>query len=732
VLKFLVSVLLLFLVLTEINAQAHKDNRDSHNIQLKKITGPIQIDGNLEEGDWKNAQGYSNFMNKWPTDEGLAEKQTTVKVLRDDENLYFGFYCVDDRQHVIRSLKHDGNVWDNDYVAINIDPENARTNGFYFGISSMGVLAEGLISSNDISFDWNNIWEGEAQQYDDHWTVEVKIPLKSLRYRSSNLNWGINFLRGDPTTNTYSAWAPIPVNRPAIDLSYTGLLNWDEEPKQMSSKVVLIPYITSSSIHNIEDGENFEFKFNSGMDAKIAVTSSLNLDLTLNPDFSQVEVDDQVTNLDRFSIFFPEKRTFFLENADMFNRLGIPPVRPFFSRRIGIYDGETVPIIFGARLSGNLLPDTRINVMNMQTAEKDDFLAQNYTAAAFNQRVLKRSQIRGFYVNRQAIEGSKFLKDDRAGNAGLELIYATENGNFTAWQKLHSSFQPNNYNDNYYYGAGFEMRDSRNFFIVDYGRLGDNYIAEIGFTPRLYNYDPVIDTTFRIGLQYVWTLLEHTLRFKDHEKFQQLNFFAENFFQFNLSGNSTERHHSIGSSLRFKNASRVFLNVNYIDVELPYEINFTEDGENLPAKEYDYIGGEVGYNSDHRKPFSYRLRAVYGGFYNGTRVGGRVELAYRKQPRLNVNLNFQYNKLSFPDLYGETELFLVGPKIEYGFSKKMLWTTFLQYNTQSNNFNINSRFKWRYKPMSDAFLVYTDNYIADKFAVANRAIVFKINHWFSL
>ena len=203
----------------------------------------------------------------------------------------------------------------------------------------------------------------------------MAIPFKSIRYPADKKTWGINFVRVDTKTNEYSTWTNVPVNFSTHDVGYTGALIWEDAPPKPGSNTVFVPFVTTEVTENRAGNEPVSAKPNAGFDAKIGLTSSLNLDLTVNPDFSQIEVDRQVTNLTRFNIFFPERRTFFLENADLFSGYGIDPIRPFYSRRIGLdKNGNKIPILFGARITGNIAKKTRIGFMNMQTGSTGNLL----------------------------------------------------------------------------------------------------------------------------------------------------------------------------------------------------------------------------------------------------------------------------------------------------------------------------------------------------------------------
>ena len=212
----------------------------------------------------------------------------------------------------------------------------------------MGVQREGLLSNGGgqgVTTIWDNKWTSEVKQFEDKWIVEMAIPFKSLRFKSGVDTWRINFSRNDLKRNENSVWSPVPRNFNVASLAFTGKLKFDEPKKKTSSNISIIPYVTAGVSQDYLTQTKEQYTYNGGLDAKIALSSSLNLDLTINPDFSQVEVDRQVTNLSRFSIFFPERRNFFIENSDLFERFGFRQIRPFFSRNIGLYKGQIVPIL---------------------------------------------------------------------------------------------------------------------------------------------------------------------------------------------------------------------------------------------------------------------------------------------------------------------------------------------------------------------------------------------------
>jgi hypothetical protein len=712
--------------------------QDKYQLRLSRTQTPLQIDGELTEEVWQSAEAATDFWQKYPQDDQKAKKQTEVRVTYDDKFLYVGAILYDTSAYVIQTLKRDRRYFDSDGFAVVLDPVNERTNGFLFGVSPMNVQAEDLISPStfgNLNFSWDNKWYSAVQRYPDRWTVEMAIPFKTLRFEPGKTRWGINFIRNDLKTNQYHTWTNVPVNFNHYDLGYTGALVWDAPPDRVNGNVSLIPYVTGSVMQDSErERPQTKGKLNGGFDAKVAVTSSLNLDLTVNPDFSQIEVDQQQTNLTRFNLFFPERRTFFLENGDLFSEFGTPPARPFFSRRIGLdQNGLPIPILFGARLSGNLDHNWRVGALNMQTRATDSYAAQNYSAVAINRRVLSRSLLKGYLTNRQGfLKGEGLNQNDFGRNAGLEFNFLNKKGTWNAWAGYHVSAKPNIHHDNAFSNVAVSY-SGRNFsMFTDYFRMGTNYYADMGFINRIENYDAVRDTVIRLGYDHIYNEFGYVIRPDKSKSIIAHKFSLSTMLDFNPDGSLNERTNRLGYSIGFRNTSEFSLRLSDQDFRLLFPTRFTKE-KPLPRDIYKFQQFIVEYESDARKPLAFETEIQIGEFYNGNLQRYILELTYRRQPWGNFSLGFEQNELSFPGEYGRASLSLIGQRSEINFSNSLFWTTFLQYNTQRNNFNINSRLQWRYKSMSDFYLVYTDNYFTDPFLkTKSRAIVFKLNYWLSI
>lgn len=740
------NTLMLFAALCLMSTQGLAQNannyQEQYRVHIQRAAEAITLDGDLSEAVWQSAEKAGDFWQKWPRDDVKAHLKTEVQLAWTDDYLYLAATLYDTGRHVIQTLKRDVDFWDSDGFALVLDPVNEKTYGFLFGVSAEGVQTEGLLQAFDeAGMEWDNRWFSAVKQHADRWTLEMAIPFKTLRYEEGKTVWGVNFIRNDIKNNQYHTWTQVPQQYAGADFGYMGALLWEQSPKKSKGNIALIPYLTSGTNVDFENKTPAELNAGLGADAKVALSAALNLDLTINPDFSQIEVDQQVTNLTRFNIFFPERRNFFLENSDLFAGFGVPPIRPFFSRTIGLDKNvQPVPILFGARLSGNLDKNWRIGLMDMQTGGKNGEPAQNYFAAAFQRKLFARSNIKAMVLNRQPI-GSE--NNDYGRNAAVEFTYQNADGNWTGWSGYHKSFQPGVKGQDAFYNAGIWHNGRRFSTVLDVLRMGSNYYADMGFIERIENYDAARDSVVRLGFTYIFNESNYIIFPRNSKLINTHSFGIETFLVFNPDGSFNERFNRWRYFIEFKKRSELQFRVDNNLVALQFPFSFTDDTP-LPAARYDNYRLNVEYESDGRKTFSWEIAAEHWpSFYTGTLTTISAGLRYRRQPWGNFNVDIEYNRLQLPDPYGQSTLLLIRPRIEINFSRSIFWTTFLQLNTQRENFNINSRLQWRFAPMSDLFVVYTDNYFAESetidgrfrftsFAPRNRALVLKLNYWLNL
>lgn len=745
--KSLLSILTLIVTYTYINAQV-----PGFSITVKKSQQKIIIDGLLEESTWLTADRAKNFTQNFPTDTLKATSQTEVMVSFDNEFLYFAGICYEksDKKHIIQSLKRDFNWPVNENFSVYFDPYNDRTNGFTFGISPVGVQREGLVTnSQNVSTDWDSKWYSSVKDFGDKWQFEMAIPFNSIRYDESNTEWNVKFLRLDLKNNERSTWVPVPQQYRPSNFSFAGKLIFVDSLKKSGTNISLIPFITANTAKNYEVSEPIQFNPNIGFDAKIGISSSLNLDLTVNPDFSQVEVNRQVTNLSRFEIFFPERRQFFLENSDLFARNGFPNSRPFFSRRIGIASNDnetsTIPIVFGARISGKIGQNWRIGLLEIQTAKSKKFglPIQNYAVGVLQRKLFKQSNISFLFVNKQSLGitlqdttkyqiSNSILKTEIIGTdtsfylskynriIGFDFNFMSADNKWTNNAYFHKSFTSKLSNDAYSFGWFLRYETRRYSLGGGVTSIEKNYNAEVGFVPR----DNLI-SIFQFG------------RLNFYPKNTSINRHGPRYFvnqNTDQGFSKTDQYFELGYGIQFLNSSQLNFEIGNNFVKLRSDFNPTANDPLSLTEGTDYRWNEyrISFDGDSRNSFSYALSGQMGGYFNGNRTRLNGTINYRYQPYFRLFVDVTYNNIQIPNPYQDAIFWLIGPRIEFTFTDKLFFTTFIQWNDQSDNLNINTRFQWRFKPASDMFLVYTDNYFPRNLKVKNRTLVFKISYWLTL
>ena len=675
---------------------------------------------------------------------------TIVKFTYDDQFVYVGFVSIDPvpGPYVTKSLRRDFRGSENDAVAIVFDPFRNETNGQLFSINPFGVQREALISgisgrqrvgstSSGFDLSWDNKWYSAASIQDSSWSGEMAIPLKTLRFEEGSTRWNVHMYAQDSKTAEQSTWGHLPRNLSTLSMSYPGVLIFEDAPKKPKYNISLIPYVSGGANKDFTLDEGTQGTFNVGGDAKILVTPSLNLDLTFNPDFSNVEVDDQQTNISRFELFFPERRQFFIENADIFASFGDQRIRPFFSRRIGLAKdpatGLLVPnkINAGMKLSGSLNRDWRIGVMNMQTAKDISILqpGYNYSTLALQRRIFNRSNISIIGINKQAThvlgqnDQFNFEIDEKDYNRVLGVDYniLSDNGRLNGKVFYHHSFANDSTQSGHFAHGGTISYNVTNFTITwNHQLVGDNYNPAVGYVPRK-NYFLLAP-----GFQY---------RFYPNKRVSNHGPGIETEYYRNEDFGSTDYRISPFYEVSFASRAEFRAEVAHEYIKLQDDFDPTRSGDGLPLQlgtEYTYTSGKLSYRSDRRKPFNYDIEGQFGQFFNGSLVSLAGELNYLYRPYGIATLFVQYNRIRLPDPYPSGDIILLGPKFDITFTRNLFLTSYFQYNNQLDNFNMNIRFQYRFQPVSDFFIVYTDNYFPESFQSKSRAIFAKISYWFNI
>lgn len=721
---------------------------------VKELNEKIVLDGKLDENIWKNAEEITDFWQAFPADSIKAKYQTKIYLAHDKTNLYLAARMLSPgNNYVIPSFKRDYRAGGNDNISFVFDTFNDHTNGFLFGCNPYGVTRESLIynggtSNSFFNMSWDNKWTCFVKQEESSWICEIAIPFSTLRYKEGSQNWNFKVYRFDTQSNETTSLIQIPQNQIIMHLGYSLPIQFEKPLKKGGLNGAFIPYISSKLANDFENKNSSENGFTPGFgaDAKISITSGLNLDLTANPDFSNVEADRQVVNLTRFDISLPEQRQFFNENSDLFTGFGafnvnpfLPPsganvgignqsYSPFFSRKIGIAFDSTLGvnvqnrINYGLRLSGKIDDNWRIGIMNIQTARNDakNISADNYTVTAIQRKVFDRSNIAAIFVNKVRVDEVENSMNRFNRVAGLEYNYLSADNTWQGKAFYHQSFSPVNLANANAHGLVINYSTRKLIAKWQHDVIGAGYNAEVGFLPRknylhinptigvnVYPNKSVINS-FSYGLAY------------DQYSNKELGI--------------TDRQAGPFLSVAFQNTFRFLMAFNQNFTYLFGNFDALRSNGKQPflpkGTSYTYYNFNANIVSDLRKKVSFTATPLIGQYYNGNIISIVGAVNYRFQPYGLVAMNISYNDIKVGNL--KNKVYLIGPNVDLTFSKKVFLTTFIQYNSQFENLNINSRLQYRFAPVSDFFIVYTDNYNTAIHLPKNRALFAKLTYWFSL
>ncbi len=683
-----------------------RDQDGKVTLRAIALETPITLDGRLEENIYRRVPSISDFVQQEPHQGQPATEKTEVWVFFDDENIYVSARNWDTHPEkiVANELRRDARgIFNNDNFAVILDTFYDRRDGFLFHTNPLGALYDAQVTGErNVNSDWNTVWYVKTARFAGGWTVELAIPFKSLRYKQGQSQiWGINFRRVVRSKNEFSYLTPIPAafrERGITQLSYAATLVGIEPPAS-SLNLEIKPYGTGAMRTDRDADVPYENDFASdvGFDAKYGVTKSLVADFTVNTDFAQVEADDQQVNLTRFSLFFPEKREFFLEGQGIFafggssgRRYGGGGDTPilFFSRRIGLDDGFQVPIQAGARLTGRQGRYT-VGFLNMQTRGVDvaGIAPTNFSVIRVRRDILRRSSIGILATHRD-----KSL--DYSGSNSVVGVDAA----FTFF---------GNFNINTYYAKSrteeLDGKDDTYQARVSYG--GDRYGFNVSHLKIAENFNPEIGFVRRADVRKTSGRLRFSPRPQSIRSVRRFRFQA----QFDYYENNQSQLESKELKLEFGtefNRGDDF-NVSY---ERSFEYLFSDfeisDGVILPVGGYEFDRLSARYRLGPQRKISGWIRGEMGGFFGGTRTElgyfGRVEVT----PQFTVEPNISQNWVNLPE--GDFITTLLRVRSTYALSARSFVGALVQYNTSNDSLSMNIRYRWEYKPGSDIFVVYTD------------------------
>ena len=728
---FLIVVFHFFLV----KAQNTNPNKNL-NFNISFLAEDPIIDGEvLNEPLWEQVYTIRDLKQIKPDYGAPASEKTAVKIAYSTKTLYVAVVCFDTSPEkiVVSDSRRDADLNDDDSFLFIIDTYNDQQNGFLFGTNADGMEydaqidneGEGNFSANrqqggvvgGTNINWDASWEVKTKKGDFGWSAEFAIPLRSIRFNGGdNKTWGINFQRNISKRSETAYWANLPLGFDIKRLSLAGKMHGLnlKSPKNLK----IIPYGLVQSIQNNHPPKYTTGNTAVGGDIKYSLTPGLTLDMTYNTDFAQVEVDEQQVNLDRFNLFFPEKRPFFLENAGQFS-VGSPgEVDLFFSRRIGIGSGGSlVPIIGGSRVSGKI-GQTNIGLLSMFTDEIPDetgaieLLKNNYSVARINHDfAAQRSSLGGIMVSRSGLNDPLDYNRVVAVDGKLGIGKKAQLSGY-----LSQSSTP-----------GIETDAHAFNFLAVYNWNGWNLRA--GYTEVGRGFNPEVGFLLRSAFKKPEFLIFKQWRPKNTGKLLEVR-----------------PHISYRGYWNFQNTQETgFLHVdNHWVWESGFEIhtgiNFTREtvlsafpisNVTVPTGAYNHQEFQFVLMSNANRKFYYQTRTLIGGYFGGNRISSTNRATFRLGDKFNTEGVFNYNRLQLPE--GDANVLISGLRLAYSFTPRMFLQSLVQYNNVSNITSVNARFGWLRNANTGLFVVLNIIKDTDYFdALNNQSITLKYGHQFDL
>ncbi len=728
-------------------AQAQQDGaidyesaRRERRLPAKPVDGPITLDGKLDEPSWAGAPIAKNFVQNDPREGQPATHDTEVKLLYDHDAIYIGVFAKDPEpgEIIVNELRKDFNTASADGFQVVIDTFHDERNGYQFAINPAGAKWDSQMSNEgrDQNANWDGIWNVATRIAEDGWYAEIEIPFKTLKFGPEQMQtWGINFQRRLRRKNENSYWSPLrrihQLSRVSMAGTYEGLRGL-----KPGANIRVKPYGLAN--FNTLAGSSVDKDYDAGVDVKYGVTSGLTWDFTVNTDFSQVEADEQQVNLTRFSLFFPEKRDFFLENSGVF-LFGAGADRGggggggggggfgggggrqnqsqdmvfFFSRQIGLSSGgDAIPLLAGTRLTGRV-GGWSLGALNIQQREKDLSPSTNFTALRLRRNILANSDIGVMMLNKDP----KRTDPNRAfgGDANFRF-FRDLTMNFAVAKSDSPVGRVPGSGDDWYSKSSFGYRN--NFWETRgaYQTIGSRFNDEMGFVPRL----GVDNAELYLGTRIRPKRFQRWLR----ETFPHIQ--VENFSKRNgggLQSRYMDWHWPI--SLQNSTFVEVGTNPNVEVIDERFLIN-SRRGIAVNPGRYEFKEHFLLANTNSAAPLSFNLRYGIGDFYDGYKRSYTFGGTWRMNEHLNVSLSDSINDVDLDS--GSFVTNLVTARVNFYFSTKVFVNALVQYNTDARQWSSNVRLDIIHRPLSDIYVVYNERHDSRSGALISRAVIAKMTY----
>lgn len=712
----------------------------SHVTTASRAAEAPTLDGDvLGDAAWAKAVPISAFWQEQPDEGQPVSERTEVRVIFTKDMLYIGavMYDREPGSITVSDARRDASMDDTDSFQMIVDTYRDRQNGFVFGTNPAGIEFDGQVtnegqgggglgfgqmqsggSGSGFNINWDGAWEVHSRIGDYGWSAEFAIPFRTLRYPSSpTQTWGINFQRNIRRKNERAFWAPIPRQFNLYRLSLAGSVTGIETPALRN--FLITPYGLANAVKSGVRPVDTEMDYDFGGDVKYSITPSLTLDATINTDFAQVEVDDQQVNLDRFTLFFPEKRPFFLENAGFFSVGNPGEVDLFFSRSIGIgASGQSIPILGGARVSGKA-GKFNVGLLNMQTSDYNDTVAStNFSVARVSRDLPNRSSIGAIFTNRQAT-GSLAADNEYGRTFGVDgklgIGMTTMVTSFFAKTET-----PGVETSDYAYNVRSQTNRKQWDLNLGYQEVGSGFNPAIGFYSRrgYRKPDASIMTRFRP---------------KDFIKIQELRPHATFRGFWALDGFQETGFLHLDNHWQFRDSTEIHTGMNLTreGVRTPFEIY---PGIFVPPGTYDHAEAQLVAMTNQGAPISVSMRTTIGGFFGGDRLTLNPTVRFRAGDALTAQVDYQRNNIDLP--WGEFVTNLVRTRVSYSFTPRIFTQALVQYNDRADLWSMNLRFGWLQAANTGLFVVYTDTRglydLFDRPERTDRSLTVKYSYLFNV
>jgi len=691
---------------------------------------PIVVDGALDDEAWQFAEAAESFVQAEPHEGDPASEATEVRIVFDRDALYLGVICHDAAESgvIVNDIRKDFTAGEQDSFEVILDTFADRRNGFVFVVNAAGAKSDAQIANEgrDVNTSWDAVWSVATRRGGGGWSAEIRIPFKTLRFeRGGDRVWGVNFSRRIRRKNEIDYWSPVPRVYNLYRASLGGTLAGLPDASQ-GHNLRLKPWIAANTTRAV-GAADFDPAQHIGIDAKYGVTPSLTLDVTAKPDFAQAEADEQQVNLTQFSLYYPEKREFFLENSGMFyfgdipresrlgnNRFSAPEEEMllFFSRRIGLTsDGLPVPIEAGARLTGRAA-GYGIGVMTIETDPDGESPADNYTVLRVRRDVLRTSDVGAILLSRQSTAAGDYNR-----------VYGVD-ANF----RFHRALSINSFltksetpgvSGGDLAGKGSIVWND-NFLHAQYSLLsiGDNFRDDVGFIKRTGIRKHFADFGVRPRPQ---GLRKYGIReLHPHTRY--------NIYTDQANVKVTHTNH-VAMSVFFDNGANVEFAVNprFERIATPFKVR---PDQSFAVGQYGWTEYNLLVETNHSRMLSDSLDLTTGGFWTGTQRATKLGVIVRPSYHLSFDLALQRNDIDLPFPMRAFETNLVTSRINYAFSTRTFLDTLLQYNTDLKQFSANIRFDLIHRPLSDLFVVFNEQRLTDQPTPVNagRGLIVKYTH----